>query len=92
VKSLDRRLKACELAHIRRLAAESGAPYHVSADELIEEATQFFRLRLPAQLAEVEAHTPMLRLHGFRDADLADVRETLIRHDRPIDSGHGARA
>jgi hypothetical protein len=83
VKSFDRRLKACELAHMRRLAAESGAPYGLTAEEILDEARRFFALPLSEQLAEVQAHTPMLRGHGFTDADLAHVRETLIRHYRP---------
>jgi hypothetical protein len=84
MNALERRLVRCEEAHIRQLAAQAGAPYGVSADGLLEEARQFFVLPLAEQLAAMASITPELRCEGFTDADLADMRETLIRYDRPM--------
>jgi hypothetical protein len=82
--SHHRRMSRLEAQHIYELAAATGRALGVSAEEILDEARRLFALPLSEQLAEVEALTPMLRGHGFTDADLADVRETLIRHDRPM--------
>jgi hypothetical protein len=84
--SRERRLRALEVQSLRRLAADSGAPYGFTVDDILDEARQFFGLSLDAQLAEVDALAEELRTRaGVTDADLAHVRETLTRHDRPMD-------
>jgi hypothetical protein len=84
--SHERRLQALERQIIRRFATEAGAPYRLSAGDILDEARHFFGLSLEQQLAEVDAFADELRTQaGFSDADLAHVREILTRHYRPMD-------
>jgi hypothetical protein len=79
-----RRLRALEHARLRRSLTEAGQPYGLSADDLLDEARQFFALPLAAQLAEIESIMPQLRQQGFTDTDLVDMRALLIREYRPM--------
>jgi hypothetical protein len=82
---LNRRLHRPEMTQLYRMAAASGAPYDVSAEEVLAQAREFFRLPLDEQLAEIETLVADETLeHSFTAADLAEMRTTLIRHYRPI--------
>jgi len=69
----NRRLERLERAHLDELA------------DALEAGRWFFALPLPEQLGEIEAHTSLLHDNGFTDADLEDMRATLIQHYRPMD-------
>jgi len=56
--NLDRRLNALEWYEIRRLAAEAGRPYGLTADEVLDEARALLALlpsALPRELDRLEA-------------------------------------
>lgn len=74
-----RRIHACEHTFIRRLAAEAGAPYGVTADDLLEEARRFFALSLAEQLAELGTLTD-----EFSGEALDAMRTILIREYQPM--------
>jgi hypothetical protein len=74
-----RRIRMLEVAHFQRLLATAGAPYGVSADELLAEARQFFALPLAAQLAELDTLTD-----EFSGEELDAMRAILIREYRPM--------
>ena len=74
----ERRLRKLEVAHFRHSLANAGAPYGVSADELLEEARRFFALPLAGQLAELDTVTD-----AFSGEELDAIRAILIREYRP---------
>jgi hypothetical protein len=71
------RLQRLEVAHLRHLLTEAGAPYGLSADEIMDEATRYFALSLAAQLAELDSQTD-----EFSGEELATMRALLIREYR----------
>ena len=86
--SLRRRVDTLESAHARRqrrmlaaIAAEDG----LSPDEFIEEAEAFFRLPLAEQLTRVDDLEAELHAAGLSAEDMAEIKETLIRYDQPMD-------
>lgn len=88
MSNLQRRMDALEAAQARRqyrMIAATAAEYGLSADELMEEAHEFFALPLAEQLAEVDRIEAELRSAGFSTEDLADIKATLIREYRPVD-------
>jgi hypothetical protein len=50
--SFERRLQRLERLHIRQLAAEAGAPYGLTADDILEGARRFAALSHAEQNAE----------------------------------------
>jgi hypothetical protein len=83
--SHKRRLYALQQHYIRREAAKAGAPYSLSAEEVLDEARRLLRLSLEEQLAEVDRHEAALRRRGFTEADVAHLCDTLTKHYRPLD-------
>jgi hypothetical protein len=84
--NLQRRLDALEAARARcqrreitAMAAEHGLTYN----ELMEEAEAFFSLSLEDQLARVDAVAADLQTHGMTWGDVEDIKQTLIRENRP---------
>jgi hypothetical protein len=75
-----RRLKALEIAHIKRLAAEAGEPYGLSAAAVLDEAKRYFALPLAEQLAELDTLTDQ-----FSGEELDAMRAILIRGYRPLE-------
>jgi hypothetical protein len=72
-------LRALERAQLWRNLAAAGAPYGISADDLLDEARRYFALPLAEQLAELDTLTD-----EFSGEELADMRAFLIREYRPM--------
>jgi hypothetical protein len=73
------RLQRLEIAHLRHLLTEAGAPYGASADDILDEAQHYFALLLAAQLDELNTLTD-----AFSAEELNAMRTLLIREYRPL--------
>jgi hypothetical protein len=74
--SIERRLARLEMAHIRQLAAEAGAPHGFTADDILDEARRFFALPLEEQLAALEVVADELE-------DYQALRALILQGARP---------
>jgi len=55
-------------------------------DELLEEAEALFALPLAEQLAEVDRIDAELRVEGLRMDDISEIKDTLTRYYRPMET------
>jgi hypothetical protein len=83
VNSYERRLQRLKAWRRRREIAAMAAEVGLTADELLEEAHEFFALPLEEQLAKVDEIAAALQAEGLSMDDLDDLKTTLTRHHRP---------
>jgi hypothetical protein len=67
-KYMQRRLQRRERQHIRRLATEAGAPYGLTADDILEEARRLVTLSAAEQDAEFADAVAQAQSRGDQDA------------------------
>jgi hypothetical protein len=82
VHHYERRLRRLEVTRQRREIAAIAAEVGLTVDELLEEAELFFRMSLEEQLAEVDKIAGELRAEGLSMDDVAEIKATLVQHDR----------
>jgi hypothetical protein len=83
VKQWETRLRRLEGRRQRRMIAAMAAEVGLTADELLEEAHEFFSLSLEDQLAQVDAIAAALQAEGLTMDDVDDLKATLRREYKP---------
>jgi hypothetical protein len=68
MRDVRRRLERLEYAHLRRLAAEAGKPYGLSADDILDEARRFVALSDAEQDAECADALAQAQARGDHNA------------------------
>jgi hypothetical protein len=80
---LEKRLRHLEGRRRRREITAMAAEVGLTADELLEEAHEFFSLSLEDQLAKVDAIAAALQAEGLTMDDVGDLKATLRREYKP---------
>jgi hypothetical protein len=78
----ERRLRRLEVWRQRREIAAMAAEVGLTADELLQEAREFFALPLEEQLAKVDEIATELQAEGMSWDDVAEIKATLVQHYR----------
>jgi hypothetical protein len=83
VKSWETCLRRLEVRRRRRAIAAMAAEVGLTAEDLLEEAHEFFALSLEEQLAKVDKIAAALQAEGFSWDDVDELKATLVREHRP---------
>jgi hypothetical protein len=75
---LEQRLRRCEYARLRRMAADAGAPYGVSADRILAAMRRFYALPDAEQRAMFADFYATLTAQEARDLDAIRRRHANI--------------
>jgi hypothetical protein len=82
VHHYERRLRRLKVTRQRREIAAMAAEVGLTADELLQEAREFFALPLEEQLAKVDEIATELQAEGMSWDDVAEIKATLVQHYR----------
>jgi hypothetical protein len=81
--SMKAQLDRLAAEYQRRMIVATAAEHGLTYAEFMEEAHRFFEQSLADQLAEVDRIHEDLRAAGMSMDDIDDIKETLIRENRP---------